>query len=55
MRDANLKYKIHQVEVKGKIFNKVLIGPYSSKASASENINDIKKKLNLSSAYVLKF
>ncbi|MGB5791456.1 SPOR domain-containing protein [Poseidonibacter sp.] len=55
IRDANLKYKIHQVEVKGKIFNKVLIGPYSSKASASENINDIKKKLNLSSAYVLKF
>lgn len=55
IRDANLKYKIHQVEVKGKVFNKVLIGPYSSKASASENINDIKKKLNLSSAYVLKF
>ena len=55
IRSANLKYKIHQVEIKGKIFNKVLIGPYSSKASASENINDIKKKLNLSSAYVLKF
>ncbi len=55
IRSANLKYKIHQVEIKGKLFNKVLIGPYSSKASASESINNIKRKLNLSSAYVLKF
>lgn len=55
IRSANLKYKIHKVQIKGKLFNKVLIGPYSSKASASESINNIKRKLNLSSAYVLKF
>ena len=55
IKNANLKYKIHQVEVKGKLFNKVLIGPYSSRASASDNIENIKKKLNLSSAYILKF
>ncbi len=55
IQNANLKYKIHQVDVKGKLFNKVLIGPYSSRASATGNIENIKKKLNLSSAYILKF
>ncbi|KAB7885651.1 SPOR domain-containing protein [Poseidonibacter ostreae] len=55
IQNANLKYKIHQVDVKGKLFNKVLIGPYSSRASAADNIENIKKKLNLSSAYILKF
>jgi DedD protein len=55
IQNANLKYKVHQVEVKGKLFNKVLIGPYSSRANAADNIEDIKKKLNLSSAYILKF
>lgn len=55
IKNANLKYKVHQVEVKGKLYNKVLIGPYSSKANASDNIENIKKKLNLSSAYILKF
>lgn len=55
IQNAKLKYKIHQVEVKGKLYNKVLIGPYSSRANATDNIEDIKKKLNLSSAYILKF
>lgn len=55
IQNANLKYKIHQVNVKGKLLNKVLIGPYSSKANAMRNIENIKNKLNLSSAYVLKF
>lgn len=55
IRNANLKYKIYQVEVKGTLYNKVLIGPYSSRAVANENIDDIKKKLKLSSAYILKF
>ena len=55
IRDANLKYKIYKVEVKGKMYNKVLIGPYSSRATAKSNIDNIKKKLNLSGAYVLKF
>jgi len=55
IRSANLKYKVYQVEVKGKLYNKVLIGPYSSRGSAKENIETIKSKLNLSSAYILKF
>ena len=55
IRDNNLKYKIYRVDVKGTMYNKVLIGPYSSRASAEGQIPDIKKKLNLSGAYVLKF
>jgi len=55
IRNANLKYKIYQVEVKGRLYNKVLIGPYSSRGSAKSNIESIKSKLNLSSAYILKF
>lgn len=55
IRNAKLKYKIYQVEIKGTLYNKVLIGPYSSRAAANEEIEDIKKKLNISSAYVLKF
>lgn len=55
IRSANLKYKIYKVNVKGKMYNKVLIGPYSSRATAKQNVEDIKKKLNLSGAYVLKF
>jgi DedD protein len=55
IRNAKLKYKIYQVEVKGTMYNKVLIGPYSSRASANENIDSIKNKLNISNAYILKF
>jgi DedD protein len=55
IRSAKLKYKIYQDEVKGTIYNKVLIGPYSSKAAASENVEDVKQKLNVTSAFVVKF
>lgn len=55
IKNAKLKYTIYKVEVKGRFYNKVLIGPYSSKAVAKQNINTIKSKLNITSAYVLKF
>ncbi len=55
IRSANLKYKIYQDTVNGVSYNKVLIGPYSSKAAASENIEDVKQKLNVTSAFVVKF
>ena len=55
IRKNNLKYKIYKVKINGKLFNKVLIGPYSSRALASKDINSIKSKLSISSAYILKF
>lgn len=55
IRNAKLKYKIYQDTVNGVVYNKVLIGPYSSKAAASENVEDVKQKLNVTSAFVVKF
>ena len=55
IKKANLKYKVYTVEVNGVLYNKVLIGPYTSRANAKQDIDNIKKKLNLSSAFVLKF
>ena len=55
IRSAKFKYKVFQDEVKGVTYNKVLIGPYSSKAAASENVESVKEKLNVTSAFVVKF
>lgn len=55
IRNAKLKYKIYQDTVNGVAYNKVLIGPYNSKAAAASNIEDIKQKLNVTSAFVVKF
>ena len=55
IKKANLKYKVYPVEVNGTLYNKILIGPYSSRAQAKQDIDNIKNKLNLSSAFVLKF
>lgn len=55
IRNAKLKYKVYQEDVKGITYNKVLIGPYSSKAAASESVEDVKQKLNVTSAFVVKF
>lgn len=55
IRNARFKYKIYQDEVKGTIYNKVLIGPYSTRAAAAENMEDVKQKLDLSSAFIVKF
>jgi len=55
IRSAKLKYKVYQDNVSGTTYNKVLIGPYSSKAAASESIEDVKQKLNVTSAFVVKF
>ena len=55
IRNAKLKYKIYQDNVNGVTYNKVLIGPYSSKAVASENVEEVKQKLNVTSAFVVKF
>jgi DedD protein len=55
IRNENFKYKIYQIEIKGTLYNKVLIGPYSTRAAASQEINDIKEKLKISNAFIVKF
>lgn len=48
-------YKVYKVSINNKMFHKVLIGPYKSRGQAKLNINDIKKKLNVSGAFILTF
>lgn len=47
------EYKVIQENVKGTLYNKVLIGPYNSKAAAQKDINSIKNRLNIKSAFVV--
>lgn len=47
-------YKIHQVEVKGKTFNKLLIGTYPTHDAAKQNLEKVKKDLKAPGAYILK-
>lgn len=55
IRSQGFKYKIFQVDIKGTLYNKVLIGPYSTRAAASQDVDAIKEKLNVSNAFILKF
>ena len=55
IKNAGFKYKIYKVEVNSVTYNRVLIGPYNSRTMANENIENIKKSLNLNSAFVIKF
>ena len=49
------KYKVIQEEVKGTMYNKLLIGPYSSSSTAASSVSSIKEKLNVTSAFVVKY
>ena len=55
IKSANLKYKIYEDDSKGTVYNKVLIGPYSSKEAAAQSVENVKEKLNVTSAFVVKF
>lgn len=48
-------YTIHTVDIKGKIYNKVLIGPYPSKGVATKNLPSVQQDSNNKNAYILKF
>jgi DedD protein len=48
-------YAVHPVEVNGMLYNKVIIGPYPTRALASQKLPEVKQKFKRSSAYILKF
>ncbi|QDF28369.1 SPOR domain-containing protein [Halarcobacter anaerophilus] len=48
-------YKIYKVSINGKMFHKVLIGPYTSRGQARNATDDIKRKLNVSGAFILTY
>ena len=55
IKSANLKYKIHEENKNGSTINKLLIGPYASKEAANAAVSSVKQKLNVASAFVVKF
>lgn len=52
IKNNGFKYKLTKVIVNTKTYTRVLIGPYKSRIEAQKNINLIKEKLNVKTAYV---
>jgi DedD protein len=48
-------YKVHPVMIKERLYNKVLIGPYDSRADAVKKLKDVKIDFKNPNAYILKF
>jgi len=48
-------YKVYTLTIKGKLYNKVLIGSYNTRADATRNLNQIKQDFKNPNAYILKF
>jgi len=48
-------YKVHTLTIKGKLYNKVLIGSYNTRADATNNLNQVKQEFKNPNAYILKF
>ena len=50
-----LSYTLYKVVINNKTYTKVLIGPYRNTAHAKTTLPQIKKKLNINSAFILSF
>ncbi|MGB5867912.1 MAG: SPOR domain-containing protein [Arcobacteraceae bacterium] len=48
-------YKVYQLTIKGKLYNKVLIGPFTNRAEATEKLSQVKLDFKNPNAYILKF
>ncbi len=48
------RYIIHKMTIKGTLYNKVLIGPYTNRASALQVIGKVQKDLNKPDAYIVR-
>lgn len=54
LENSNLNYRFYKIEVNGTTFTKVLVGPYNSRDEAIKNIESVKSKLKVKSAFILK-
>jgi len=48
-------YTVYKLSIKGKLYNKVLIGSYKTRSEATRNLNKVKLDFKNPSAYILKF
>lgn len=55
IQENGYKHKTVKTEVNGKTFNKVLVGPFKSKEQAKKEVEDVKEKLELEKAYIIKY
>ena len=53
--NQGFKYKIIQDDIKGTTFNKLLIGPYSSRAAALNDVSSVKSKLNIQNTFIVNY
>ncbi len=53
--NKGFSYKVYKVNINSKTFHKVLIGPYNTRGQAKLATDNIKKKLNVSGAFILTF
>ncbi len=51
IKNSGYDYIVHKVTIKGRDIKKVLVGPYTTRDQARENLNDIQSKIN-PSAYI---
>ena len=55
IKSKGFNYKIYKISINGKVFHKVLIGPYSSRGQARNATDNIKRQLNVSGAFILTY
>lgn len=48
-------YAVHPVNVKGTMYNKVIIGPFPSRTVANQKLPEVKQNLKRSGAYIVRF
>lgn len=49
------RYTVHRMNIKGKYYNKVLIGPYPTRNIAKKSLSNVRNAFNVPGAYILKF
>ncbi len=55
IKKKGYNYALYNITIKGKKYNKILIGAYPTKAHAKKVLNNVKKVFNNKYAYILKF
>jgi len=55
IKTKGFNYKVYKVSINGKVFHKILIGPYSSRGQARNATDNIKRQLNVTGAFILTY
>jgi len=55
IKNKGFSYKVYKVTINNKLYHKIIIGPYNSRGQAKLATENIKKKLNVSGAFILTF